>query len=422
MKELKHYAIDGMFPSQVETPTSIDELSSALFSFNQDHLGVIPFSGCTRIHIGNIPTRYDVALDLGSMPQFVDHQAGDLTLVTTANMSLASVDRLLHKAGQRLPFTVPSKDNATIGGSVASNAHGELQSSLGAIRDWILGMQVLSPNGNITKTGGNVVKNVQGYDLHRLHTGAFGTLGIITQVNFKLLPMPSNVRTIAVWFHNLQEAVTFATEIFRMSSLPEAFSLFVGKPSIDAANELGIPKFNSDPNFFILTQFSGVELAVNRQIDNLIGTIMSSSAMHYQVLDSAESKKLWVLVSKYQDQLTCAVKANFKPANSFLFLEDLLKLNNSECSLSGHVQAGYGSVFAGYTEHIGFPSQKTAKNIFELVDKHSGSAVLERCPTSIKSGLDIFGKSPHSINLMRSIKRMFDPNNTLNPGRFMGRI
>ena len=362
MKDLKHYSVDGISPTKMVSPSSIDELSSTLFSLNQDHFGVIPFSGCTRIHIGNIPTRYDVALDLSSMPEFIDHQPGDLTLVTTANMSVASIDHLLYESGQRLPFTVTSKEKATIGGSVASNAHGDLQSSLGGIRDWILGMQVLLPNGDITKTGGNVVKNVQGYDLHRLHTGAFGTLGIITQLSFKLLPIPSNIQTLAVWFDNSQEAMALATEIFGTSSVPEAFSLFVGKPSLEAASKLGIPNL-VDANFLILTRFSGIELAVNRQIDNLIGTIKSSGAMHYQVVESPESESLWVHLSKYQDRLECAVKANFKPANSFLFLEDLLKLNDTS-SLSGHIQAGYGSVFAGCEKYPDFPSTRFAKNIF----------------------------------------------------------
>ena len=162
------YSVDGLTPSEVQTPGSVEELSQVLERADGERLAVIPRSGGTRLHVGNLPARYDIALDLTAMPREIEHEPGDLTAIVDAAVTVADLQSQVAQAGQRLPFEAPRAAEATIGGSVASNAAGHMRTSFGGIRDWVIGMQVVMADGTVTKSGGRVVKNVQGYDLYRL--------------------------------------------------------------------------------------------------------------------------------------------------------------------------------------------------------------------------------------------------------------
>ena len=151
------YSIDGMTPSSIERPQTLEEVSNALCKSNNEGRSVIPWGGGTRIEIGNIPTSYDTALDLSGFTGDIEHEPGDMTVVANAGVTIGSLNALLRDQGQRLPFEVRNPAMATVGVSIASNASGDRQSSTGGIRDWVIGMQVVLADGTITKSGGRVV-------------------------------------------------------------------------------------------------------------------------------------------------------------------------------------------------------------------------------------------------------------------------
>ncbi len=158
------HSLDGFTPSSIERPESLDELSSTLATVSTSGRSATPWGGGTRIGVGNIPSSYDTAIDLSGFTGEIEHEPGDMTVVANAGVTIGSLNALLAKEGQRLAFEVRKPDRATVGGSVASNAPGRRQSSTGGIRDWVIGMQIVLADGTITKTGGRVVKNVQGYE------------------------------------------------------------------------------------------------------------------------------------------------------------------------------------------------------------------------------------------------------------------
>ncbi len=201
-----NYTLDGLSPSSVEKPNSLEELSTCLSKVHDSNLSAVPWGGGTRIGVGNIPSSYDTAIDLSGFQGEIEHVPGDMTVVANAGVTIGTLNELLAKEGQRLAFEVRNPELATVGGSVASNAPGRRQSSTGGIRDWVIGMQVVLADGTVTKSGGRVVKNVQGYEMHRLNTGAYGTLGIVSQAAFKLLPIPPEQQSVVVWFDDLDSA------------------------------------------------------------------------------------------------------------------------------------------------------------------------------------------------------------------------
>ena len=234
-----NHSLDGLTPATVVQPGTLDELSSALASATTSGLAVVPWGGGTRIGIGNVPSGYDIALDLTGHTSHLEHVAGDLTVIVDGGVRIGDLNGVLEKEGQRLPFEVRIPERATVGGSVASNAPGRRQSSTGGIRDWVIGMQIVLADGTITKSGGRVVKNVQGYDLHRLHTGAYGTLGVISQVAFKLAPIPPEQRTVAAWFSDAPSAHEVGLNLVNGVLAPEVISLVSGPLASGAVTAAG---------------------------------------------------------------------------------------------------------------------------------------------------------------------------------------
>lgn len=406
-----NYEVDGLTPKRTVRPESIAALSKELATAHAAREAVVPWGGGTRMGIGNVPERYDVALDLTGLSQTVEHIAGDLTVITDAGITVAELQKTLAKAGQRLPFDVPEPDRATIGGSVASNAPGHTRSSLGGIRDWVIGMKVVLADGTITKTGGRVVKNVQGFDLHRLHTGAFGTLGVIAEIGFKLTPLPAQTRTVAIWFDSVEEAKDLVMRSFNGAMLPEGLTVFAGAPAKGAISTLTDA---SDSSILVLAHVTGVESSVTRQVNDLTGSAGTLDAAGYESIEGDAGQMLWRTADSSQSDSPTAGRANFKPSTAFDFANEALAIDG--CSLE--VQGGFGSVLVG----VDSGDSAAGTSLRELAKKHGGNLTLERLPLDAKSEIDVFPDAGKSIAVMRSIKQRFDPNSNLNPGRFVGRI
>ncbi len=169
------YEVDGLSPSRIERPASTDELSRLIADANTAGEAVIPWGGGTRMDLGNTPTGYDVAVDVTGISGIVEYEPADLTVVVNGGTTVAALQSALGEHGQRLNFDPPEPAAATIGGSLASNTVAAMRSSVGGVRDVAIGLQVVEADGAVTKSGGRVVKNVQGFDLVRLHIGALGT-------------------------------------------------------------------------------------------------------------------------------------------------------------------------------------------------------------------------------------------------------
>ena len=162
---------------------------------------------------GNLLQRYDVALSTRRLARILAHEAADMTVTVEAGATLAAVNAALEPARQRLPLDPPHPEHTTIGAAIATDASGPLRLSQGKVRDLLIGIKVVLADGTLIKGGGRVVKNVAGYDLMKLFTGSFGTLGAVVEATFRLRPRPEREVLFAVPAREIGIAASLALEV-----------------------------------------------------------------------------------------------------------------------------------------------------------------------------------------------------------------
>ena len=184
------YAIDGFIPAAVARPSTTEEAAEIVRFAAKDKLAVVPVGACTKLSIGATPARYDIALDMSALSQISHYDPADLTVSVEAGMPLATLNATLREHNQFLPLLVPFYSQATVAGTIASGIDSPLRQAYGTARDFLLGAEFIDGTGALVKSGGRVVKNVTGYDLHKLLIGSLGTLAVITRLNFRTFPAP----------------------------------------------------------------------------------------------------------------------------------------------------------------------------------------------------------------------------------------
>lgn len=189
-------AVGGVTPRWVALPESVEEVSAVLRACAARDLAVVPAGGGTKLHWGAPPERLDVLLDLCCMNEIVEHAAGDLVVRAQAGVTMDRLAAELAGSGQELALDVPFTEGTTIGGTLAAAVAGPRAFRYGTARDLLIGITVVLPDGTVARSGGKVVKNVAGYDLGKLFTGSFGTLGVIADATFRLHPLPADRRWI----------------------------------------------------------------------------------------------------------------------------------------------------------------------------------------------------------------------------------
>src|SRR5712664_1391310 len=198
--------VAGVQPKLVVVPGSESELAQALRLVSEAGLAVVPRGGGTKICWGNPPARADVVLSTARLNEITEHAWADLTVSVGAGCTIQTLQETLAQHGQRLALDPLWPARATVGGVLSSNDSGSLRLRFGALRDLVTGVTLALPDGTLASSGGKVVKNVAGYDLPKLATGAFGTLGVITRAVFRLHPLPRNARSFSIRAKETKEA------------------------------------------------------------------------------------------------------------------------------------------------------------------------------------------------------------------------
>jgi len=189
--------VAGVPPKLVLIPSSESELAEALRLVSEAGLAVVPRGGGTKTCWGNPPARADVVFSTARLNEITEHAWADLTVSVGAGCTIQTLQETLAQHGQRLSLDSLWPAKATVGGVLSTNDSGALRLRFGALRDLVIGVTLALPDGTLASSGGKVVKNVAGYDLPKLATGAFGTLGVITRAVFRLHPLPHNSRSFS---------------------------------------------------------------------------------------------------------------------------------------------------------------------------------------------------------------------------------
>src|SRR5262245_55087975 len=238
------------------TLTNADELAGALREAAERDQPVVPWGAGTLQHLGAAPPPGALTLHTGALDRIVEYNPADLTITVEAGVPLGAIQEALRPHGQWLPWDPPASTEATVGGLLAAGASGPLRLGYGTPRDWVLGMRVALGDGRLVKSGGKVVKNVAGYDAHKLHIGALGTLGVIVAATFKVAPLPERLGSLRLVCRAREEALRLAERLRARPLAPASLALLDRVASRDGATHETV----------LAARFVGVATAVERQL------------------------------------------------------------------------------------------------------------------------------------------------------------
>lgn len=408
--------VDGVSVSEVVTVEKFDDVTDVIRAASASNQVVVPWGGGTHMGLGNVPTRLDLALNLTRLNQVVVYEPDDLTISVQAGCRIGDLHRLLGEHGQMLPFDVARSDDATVGGLYASAISGPRRFGYGAMRDLVIGITSVSPTGEISRGGGMVVKNVSGYDMMRLHYGALGSLGVVLQLNFKVLPAPRSTMTVVGRFEGLQQAFDAAMAVRESPLGPSAIVLL----NQSAAIEAGFPA----APWTILLRAEGPEQSVPRQAERLVAAL-SPDAGEVSMLEGEQSAVAWPAVNRALSSEPVdeglRLRLGEAPSKALGVIGAVQRLaDERSLSLSLTADLGTGLVYAAIG---GAESAANAlSTIWEGAQSAATHATILAAPPEVKVGADVFGKLPAGFPVMQALKQQFDPSGILNRGRFVGHL
>jgi glycolate oxidase FAD binding subunit len=397
-----HDAFAGVQPQFIVEPGSEQELAKVLKVANEAGIAVIPRGGGTKLDWGNPPRRAHLIVSTARLNRVIEHVWADLTVTVEAGCTLQALQKALVQHGQRLALDPLWPDRATVGGVLSTNDSGALRLRFGALRDLIIGVTLALPDGTLASSGGKVVKNVAGYDLPKLITGAFGTLGVITRAVFRLHPVPKATSTISCLARDLSEAQRFLL-VIQDSKLAHS--------AVQVRCVAG-----AQPQVDIL--FEGVEAGLTAQAEQL-------KSMLAPALLTDPGPVVWkargeLYSAAKGSESNCAVaKISVLPAEIGDALTTLASLSANTVRCNAVVQAtGIGCV---HLEGEPATIAPVLKSLRAEIEPTGGSLVIAHRPATMPQ-LDAWGDPGDTLPLMRAIKQQLDPAATLNPGRFVGGI
>jgi glycolate oxidase FAD binding subunit len=423
------FAVDGVSPALLVYPASQEEVSSVVTACAETGAAIIPWGGGTAMGMGNRPARADVAVVLDRLNRIVEFDAANLNVTVEAGMRLADLQVELAKQREFLPLDPPAEGKATVGGILAANGSGPCRLLYGTARDWVLGMRVVLPNGERIRCGGKVIKNVSGYDMNKLFIGSLGTLGIISEATFKLLPLPAVRAGVAGVFAGLDQAAGVVTKVLESVLLPEAMELL----DPDAVALLGTTLGLDATGYGLAVSFAGSRETVERQVRDFTGLFREAHARATATLPDERTATAWKDIRNVFDlmpgpppeRITCKIAVLIsRTAEMLAAAERLGRRHRLRAAVTAH--AGSGVVRACYLLGPEAPPVEILASSLEDLrresEKAEGSLVLQAAPAALKAHLDAWGKPGGAFEVMRRLKADFDPRGLCNPGRFLGGI
>lgn len=411
------FSLGSASPKRVLRPNDPNELAALLAQCNREQCAVVAWGGGTLQHLGNPPAHYDAVLQTTNLNQVVEYAYDDLTVTVQAGMTLAHIERTLAEHGQFLPIDVPHPEQATIGGVLATGSNGPLRLRYGPARDFMIGNRFATVDGHIIKAGSKVVKNVAGYELHKVQVGAFGTLGVLTEATFKVFPKPTAEISLWASFDQLSAACAAVPKLWNMPTPPLAIELF----NLETLRALESPATGA---WHIAAHFGGLEPSMKAARDMSVQIAQANGASAAAALDDAVT--FWRTIADLPATLresspnALLLRVSVPPKELLPILQNLFALADTQKLAPPRILA-HAAIATIYCSLEGEPNALRAlvsQLRAQLHDRHA-HLFIESAPASLKN-LDVWDEVGATFRLMQSLKHKFDPNNILNPGRFVG--
>ena len=404
-------------------PESAEQVAAILELAQQLRWSIAPAGGGTMLELGSPIRGLDLLIDLRDLNKIVDYQPDDLTLTVEAGTTLEAIGLLLEARGQSLPLDVPLPARATLGGALAANASGPRRLRYGTGRDLVIGMQAALPGGTLARSGGRVVKNVAGYDLGKMHIGALGTLGVITEVTLKLWPAPAATAVETASFASFGDAASAASALFADQLFPAAVEI-VGPGALASVSGRADAGAGAE-RWELVVLFEGLAAAVKRQASECRALTVTRGGAPEPALDPASSVALLADLRDFgraPGSESLLLKASVLPSQCELAIQALQSAGaRLEQPPQVSIRPGAGLVFALWQNPALERLSQAVNQARSVIVEAGGALTIERQPASGHQ-VDAWGFDAPDLALMRRLKAVFDPEGILNPGRFVGEL
>lgn len=427
------YAFDASFgtylPDAVIQTKNVQELAALVKLANQEGIPIYPRGQATSLSGGPLPVQGGIVIDLSVMDDVLEVYEEDLVAVVSPGVLTAAIHKAAEEKGLMYPPDPSSSHVSTIGGNLAENSGGPRGLKYGVTKDYVIGLEVITPEGDIIQTGGKTVKNVTGYDLTKLLVGSEGTLGIITKATLRLLPKPLGTATLMVVFSTLVDAGKAISKILSAGILPSKMEL-MDQASIVAVENyqpMGLP---TDAEAIILLELDGHPLALAEEIQSVEQLCYSVGATKVQIpQNDAEKEEIWkarklvspaivrIKPTKISEDATVP---RSKIPEMCERLQQIKQTYNVDLVVFGH--AGDGNLHPNIicdkndAEEMA-RVEKAVAEIFAAAVELGGTLSGEHGIGTMKAPFMEMELGKVGLDMMKRIKQAWDPNNIMNPGK-----
>ncbi|MCM3905352.1 MAG: FAD-binding oxidoreductase [Pyrinomonadaceae bacterium] len=394
------------------TPGSIAEACEVMKLASREGWSIVPAGASTWLNAGNPIERVNIVISTARLNQFLDHEPADLVASAQAGVTLTDFNETLARGGQWLPLDPPDNGRATLGGVVATGLAGVQRCGYGMPRNFVIGMRVVLPDGKLVKAGGRVVKNVAGYDLCKLFTGSYGTLGLIAELTFKLRPRPAKEVTVLA-------TGSFEAILRVVQSVHEArlFPVAVELVSSALGHQLGIETTAGD--VLLLARFAGIAKTVSYQLEEATALIRDAGEFASIEIESND-RDLWRRLAASATKLDeiLSWRAGVQPMQVGEFIK-IVKDTYPDSFSESFWHAGIADGCVRMMEELDADTAEHSRRLKLLrmiAESFGGSLIIESGTEAMKLAMDAWGNR-RSADLTKRIKAELDPQNLFSPGR-----
>jgi glycolate oxidase len=429
-EELVAYSYDatrtGALPEAVARPISPQEVSAILLLANKERFPVVPRGAGTGMSGGSVPVQGGLVLSFERMNRILEIDERNRMAVVEPGVITGDLQAEVEARGLFYPPDPASHNFCTLGGNVAECAGGLRAVKYGVTRDYVLGLEVVLPTGGIIRTGSRTLKSVAGYDLTRLIIGSEGTLGVVTKIIIRLLPLPESVRTLSAFFSDIGSAAQAVSSIMAGRVVPRALEL-IDSSSLRAVENYLKQDVSGGAAAMIITEVDGPADATTREIGMLAEICRLAGAVSVQqARDKNEQDRIWKLRRAISPALYTIKPRKLNedivvpPAripDILAEIQAIAKRHDLLIASFGHAGDGNLHVNIMLDEEERRRAEEASKEIFDAVLRMQGSITGEHGVGTVKAAFLPLEAGEQGIGVMRKIKEALDPNNVLNPGK-----
>ena len=416
-------------PDVVVHPGSVEEISQIMKLANENKIPVFPRGAGTGFTGGSVPTTGGIVLGLTRLDKILEIDEENLVAIIEPGVVTEDFQKTVEKVGLFYPPDPASLKVSTMGGNVAECAGGPRCVKYGVTKDYIIGLEIVTPMGDIIKTGGPTMKGVVGYDLTKLICGSEGTLAVITKIIVKLLPKPEAKKTMLVLFDSIDGAAQAVSAIIRGKIIPATLEFLDARTleCVRNATDLDVP---DAAQAVLLIEVDGDREFLDKQVDKVSQIVQPLGVVETRIAETpAESEALW--------QIRRSISASLRQVNPNKYNEDICVPRSKvpamirkieqiadkyEIPIVNFGHAGDGNIHVNIMIDAKIPgeeakAEKAIVEVFEGALSLDGTMSGEHGVGIMKAPFIPLELSNSVVDYMKTIKRALDPNNILNPGK-----